>query len=110
AIWWKFPLAMKVVKFSFASRDGKLTVSDGATKFEFWGSNHPDCSIKACWISLYEDNTGTPFTLDNTPKEHTLNNDEAFICYGITVNEVGRRNNDPNTPVTMSNIRFYIME
>ena len=108
SIWYKFHSPMLVRRFSFKSRNGSYTttVSDGPTKYSFFGSNGPDCSDNSTYVILFEDHPGTPFTIENIPKIGDISNPREFLCFGFKVFDTDGRSGKMEF-VAMSEIRFY---
>ncbi|CAL4174392.1 unnamed protein product, partial [Meganyctiphanes norvegica] len=114
SLWFEFPVPIRVVKYSFTSRfrpndPVELTVTDGPSKYSFWGSNHYDCSQETSRVVLHEDNFGTPFKITNKPKTKRIQHKDFFRCYGFTVTDVpGRIYQDKYIKaVTIGNVHFY---
>ncbi|CAL4226903.1 unnamed protein product, partial [Meganyctiphanes norvegica] len=83
ALKYEFEIVQRVVQYSFQSRldGGSNEVWLGPSKYEFWGSNDYDCSKTETRVTLIEDNSGTPFTLENIPKCRTRQNLSSFRGY-----------------------------
>ena len=81
-VWYKFPQALKVGKFAFASRID-CCLKQSPRSFEFVGSN--DCKH---WKSLLSINT--QFTKKAQEKVWTIpkDNRQTFSCFGIRVTKV----------------------
>ncbi|CAL4186575.1 unnamed protein product, partial [Meganyctiphanes norvegica] len=90
-IWHGFAIPVSLVKYSFQSRSERHTIEDGPTKYTFFGSNSNNCSDDSSWTILVKDESGLPFTSENTPKTEMIPGNNSFTCYGFLVLAVGGR-------------------
>ncbi|CAL4064913.1 unnamed protein product, partial [Meganyctiphanes norvegica] len=107
AVWYQFPVPIKIIKFAFQSYRRNFheyyAKNYGPTKYEFFGSNSTNCSDQSSWETLFVDDSGTPFNSSEHVKMETLDNKKGFRCYGFKVNEV------PNSRYVMiAGVRFWV--
>ncbi|CAL4075669.1 unnamed protein product, partial [Meganyctiphanes norvegica] len=111
SLWFEFPVPIRILIYSFTSRVDRvdLAITDGPSKYFFWGSNHNDCSQETSRVVLYEDNSGTPFERTNKPKTKRISHSDYYRCYGFTVTDVPGRNHNGQDikAVTIGNVHFY---
>ncbi|CAL4202463.1 unnamed protein product, partial [Meganyctiphanes norvegica] len=103
---YEFQQVLRVVKYSFQGRMDSCCAShiapNGPSRYEFWGSDDTDCSNTETRVTLIEDNSGTPFTIENIPKVGDVDNLHSYRCYGFTITAT-----PGNLHVCMSNIRLF---